>query len=214
MNEEVGWQRLESRAKAAFDDGDFFLARELLVEASEAVHAGPAVLANLGLVCLNLDDYPGAIHAYSSMSSMGVDERVNRGLAYGRLGQTESARADYHAALILDPDDVCALINLVTLELAAEKVDIARPLLERAYAIDPTAGWQLSDALRAVGDDEAAIVALDSAARAGESRALLDLAEIQCERGDTLASEAAYAAAAAAGLLDGNEDRDDRAQDG
>lgn len=195
-----GWHRLEDLAKAAFDEGDLRRARGLLEEASSTAGSGPSVFANLGMVCLELGDYRRAVQAYSALPVLDVDERVNRGLAYERIGETESARADYRAALALDHRDVAALINLGTLELSAGSVELARELLERAHAIDSTAGWQLSDALRARGDLEGAVDALNSAIRAGESRAYLDLADIERERGNVDASNAARDAAIAAGI--------------
>lgn len=145
------WVRLEERAKAAFDQGNLLHARDLLVEASGAVGADSIVFSNLGLVSLGLEDYQGAIDAYSTLAEPDLQSRVNRGLAYERVGDVESARADYRAALLLDPDDVAALVNLGTLELEFGSDDAGRAVLEHAYALDPTTGWQLSDALRAAG---------------------------------------------------------------
>lgn len=204
------WVRLEERAKAAFDQGNLLHARDLLVEASGAVGADSIVFSNLGLVSLGLEDYQGAIDAYSTLAEPDLQSRVNRGLAYERVGDVESARADYRAALLLDPDDVAALVNLGTLELEFGSDDAGRAVLEHAYALDPTTGWQLSDALRAAGDLDAAADVLRAAAEAGEPRAYLDLADVEHERGDLDASEAAFEAAIAAGVAEQADD-DERA---
>ncbi|MBO9625161.1 MAG: tetratricopeptide repeat protein [Microbacterium sp.] len=174
--------------------------------ASTAGAPGALVFANLGLVSMGLEDYPRAIEEYTAIGALEVDGLVNRGLAYDRLGEVDLARADYRAALATAPDDVAALINLGTLEFAEGAVEVAQELLERASALDPQAGWQLSDVLRHDGDLDAAAEALQAAIRAGEPRAYLDLADVEEERGNSEASRAAYDAAAAAGLVDETDD--------
>lgn len=84
--------------------------------------------------------------------------------------------------------------------------DAGRAVLEHAYALDPTTGWQLSDAFRAAGDLDAAADVLRAAAEAGEPRAYLDLADVEHERGDLDASEAAFEAAIAAGVAEQADD--------
>jgi len=204
----VEWGQLEDLARNAFDEGDLHRARDLLERAAASEEAGPSVFSNLGLVNLELGDYARAIRAYDPVISGDVDARVNRGLAYERIGDKESARVDYLAALALDPDEVAALINLGTLDLERGAVEIARDALERAAALDPTAGWQLADVFRAIGDLDSAASSLNRAIQAGEFRAYLDLASVEEERGNSEASQAAYAAAAAHGWERGDEDAD------
>ena len=200
------WEQLEDLAQEAYDCGNLLLAQDLLVEASLTRAPGPTVFSNLGLVSLNLDDFVQAIKAYSSLESLDVNQHVNRGLAYDRLGDVDSARADYEAALEIDPDDVDALINLGTLELESGDGDAARSALERAYELDFRAGWQLSDALRALGDLDTAVEVLNAAIKAGERRAYIDLADVQRERGNAKESAVAYEAAIAAGVVgDGDQ---------
>ncbi|WP_449407472.1 tetratricopeptide repeat protein [Microbacterium maritypicum] len=120
-------------------------ARLLLLQASAFAGARQSVWANLGMVSLDMDDYLAAIDAYGKADQDAVQVRVNRGLAFERIGERDRARQEYLAALELQPGELDALVNLGTLELEANQIERARTLLTRAVEIDPMTNWQLID---------------------------------------------------------------------
>jgi len=186
-------------ARIAYEQGDLVRAEQLLVEASSRPDASPGLWENLGLVRMDRQDFHGAIAAYDHAVDTYPESRINRGLAYERIDDAASARADYEAALPHLPDDVDLLVNLGTLDLSEDRIHDARAHLEHAASLDPTANWQLGDVFVALGRLDAARRAYQRAVRAGEPRALLDLAELADEGGYPEA-EALYRQAVAAGV--------------
>ena len=186
------WMRLEDLAQVAYESGDLDSARSLLTQASEIAGAGPSVWANLGMVSLDLGDYLGAIQAYGKADEDAIQVRVNRGLAFERVGDRDRARREYLAALELEKENLDALVNLGTLELEAGRTDRARSLLLHAAEIDPATNWQLLDLHVKTGELGQAAIAAERAIEAGESRAYLDLARIERERNNLVQSEFAY----------------------
>lgn len=200
------WRDLEDQAQLAYEAGDLESARTLLSQASVLTGAGQSVWANLGMVSLDLDDYLAAIDAYGKADQDAVQVRVNRGLAFERIGERDRARQEYLAALELQPSELDALVNLGTLELEAGQTERARTLLTRAVEIDPRTNWQLIDLWVSTGElDQAATTAL-RAIEAGEPRAYLDLARIERARNQMARSEIAYRRAGEFGVDGAAED--------
>jgi tetratricopeptide (TPR) repeat protein len=191
---------VEDAAKSAYESGDLKRAEALLIEALARMDADPYDQANLGLVRWRLGDYAGAIAAYSQLDRLGPDDLCNRGLSFENLGDLDSARADYESALGVQPDFADVMVNLGTLELSAGNHSRAMDLLQRAATLDPTANWALSDALLEAGDARGAEEALREAIRAGEPRALLDLAALLVSDGRLSEAEDSYRQAVAAGV--------------
>lgn len=177
-HENISTEELEDRAGILYAQGDVSRADLLISEAVDREDAGPTVFYNFALVRMGLGDYRAAIEGFSRAMEHAPEGYVNRGLCYERIGDLENARRDYERALELDPDDVAALVDLGTLELAAGNLDEAEKHLSHAAGIDPTVNWQLSDVSLARGDIIATRALLSIAADNGEDRARVALSEL------------------------------------
>lgn len=196
---------LVAQAKAAYEATDLERAEMLLEEAGRWSDSED-VWINLGLVRMRLGKYEAAVQAYSRSEELPGEGLVNRGLCYERLGHREAARADYRAALEVRPDDVDALVNLGTLELEEQDPQAALRYLERAADIDPTTNWQLGDVFTVLDDLESAARVFRAAVNAGERRALLDLARVECDRENYEDAEFWYRRAAEEGIAGAAEE--------
>jgi tetratricopeptide (TPR) repeat protein len=166
-------------AQRLHEAGDMVSAERFLEALTVRSDAVPGDFHNLGTVRVLLDDFAGAVQAYSRSVGEVPEGFANRGLAYERLGLLQEARSDYRRALELDPADETTLVNLGTMQLAAGEVDEAERTLSRAAEIDPTAHWALSDVYRAQGRLLLAKRSLELALAAGEARAAAELEEVE-----------------------------------
>lgn len=166
-------------AERLHEAGDLVGAEKYLEALTGRVDALPGDFHNLGTVRILLDDFAGAIQAYSRSVGKVPEGFANRGLAYERLGLMQEARNDYLRALELDPTDETTLVNLGTMQFEAGEIDEAERTLSRAAALDPTAHWALSDVYRAQGLLQLAKESLELALAAGEERAAAELEEVE-----------------------------------
>jgi len=143
----------------------------------------------LANVLKELDQNEEAVRWFSEVIDSRPDQLVARGLCFEALGDGEAARTDYEKALLLDPDDVVALVNLGTLALTEGDLDEAEQLLRRGVVLDPTVNWQLSDVFEARGDEAAARRTLQVALEAGERKANYELGILAVGDGDEAAAE-------------------------
>lgn len=100
----------------------------------------------------------------------------------------------------MEPDDVAALVNLGTLECDEGNLEEARVLLGRAAELDPTANWVFADVFIEEDDLDRAAEVLCIAIDAGETKAYLDLAYVEHNRGHEPVAREAFASATAQGL--------------
>ncbi|WP_417564598.1 tetratricopeptide repeat protein [Microbacterium sp.] len=103
---------LEEAARIAYLDGRLDETAKLLEQATRLPDCPPSAWQNLGLVRMDLEDYPGAIEAYSRVVDVIPLGLANRGLAYERVGNSKRARTDYETALSYFPDDVDVLASI------------------------------------------------------------------------------------------------------
>jgi putative PEP-CTERM system TPR-repeat lipoprotein len=124
----------------------------------------------------------------------GAEEQALRGNAHALLGERETARSDYLAALALDPHSVAAHIGLAQLELEQGATDAAEQSLRAAVDSSP----QLPDARLALGrflvqrqryeeaqsQFEQSLAGVGSGLSGARVEALAGIAEAQLGRGD------------------------------
>ncbi|MDQ1121619.1 tetratricopeptide repeat protein [Microbacterium trichothecenolyticum] len=166
-------------AQRWYEKEDYSAARELMERAKDIGGGGDEFHHNLGLIYMAQGDYLEAIRSFEESVESIPDGLVNRGYCWELVGDSERARADYLAALQVDSQDVAALVNLGTLDLAEDRVDEAKAVLSRAVGIDPRCNWQLADVFLELGDLKSAERALELAERAGEERATAQLSEVR-----------------------------------
>ena len=99
------------------------------------------------------------------------------GYAYDRQGKPEAAIGAFEKSVEISPDDSAALLRLANHLLAQRRVDEARPLFERAYAVDGEcvgALYGLGEVARQTRDHEGAVrffrLALDQAPGSAQVR--------------------------------------------
>lgn len=143
---------LEAQAEQCCLAGELCETEELLVAAVAGPGAPASAFHNLGQVRVELGDFRGAISAYDHSVHQIPEGRLNRGLSHERLGEIDAARNDYEQVLADAPNDIDALVNLGTLELASGDLPSAERLLAQAATLDPIVSWQLSDVHIAKGD--------------------------------------------------------------
>lgn len=85
------------------------------------------VHANRGVIYYNIGEYEASVSDFSSSLELGINVeakiRVNRGLSFEALGYESLARADYAAALVINPSH----------PIASERLkELRKPLYERA----------------------------------------------------------------------------------
>jgi tetratricopeptide (TPR) repeat protein len=166
------------RAQELEDHGDLQGAIDVLSAAVRDGSSHPGLWHNLGLLRIGRGEWDLALEAFTEAIRRGYPSQVNRGLAFEKVGDAENAGWDYREALLRDPEDVDALVNLGTLEHARENTREAEDLLRAAARLDPKANWQLADVFIATDRNGEALEALDRAIEAGESRAYLDRARL------------------------------------
>src|SRR5690242_9224300 len=99
-------------------------------------------------------------------SARSTRDHNNRGALLHLDGDLAGARAEYEAALAIDPDNVTALNNLGFLLAQDSQNEAALGCLERAVALDPdrsTAHVNIGNVRAAMGDLESALDAYQAA---------------------------------------------------
>ena len=83
--------------------------------------------ANRGVIQFNIGDYAAAITDYTTALRLGINVQArilaNRGLAHEALGNDALARADYQAALVINPKNATA---------ASRLEELKKPLYDRS----------------------------------------------------------------------------------
>lgn len=166
-------------AQRWYEAENYSAARELMERAEGLGGGGYQFFHNLGLIYMAQGNYLEAIRSFGESVESIPEGLVNRGYCWEIVGDFERARADYLSALRVDAQDVDALVNLGTLELAEGRVDEAKVMLSKAVDIDPQCNWQLADVFLELGDLKGAEQALVLAERAGEERARTQLSEVR-----------------------------------
>jgi tetratricopeptide (TPR) repeat protein len=100
------------------------------IEEEDLTRRKKAILyANRGVIQFNIGDYEAAVDDFTLAldNNIHVQARLyaNRGLSFEALGYDALARADYHAALAVNPDNAVALRRLE--ELQKPLYDRSRP---------------------------------------------------------------------------------------
>lgn len=170
---------LVADAQRWYEAENYSAARELMERAQGLGGGGDQFFHNLGLIYMAQGNYLEAIRSLGESVESIPDGLVNRGYCWELVGDLERARADYLSALQVDAQDVDALVNLGTLELAEGRLDEAKVVLSKAVDIDPRCNWQLADVFLELGDLKGAEQALTLAERAGEERAGIQLSEVR-----------------------------------
>lgn len=186
-------------ANSWLDRGDVTGAMQLAEAAARLDTADAGLWDYVAGLKRDAGDIRGAIDAYTTAIDRGYPSFVNRGLCFESVANWNVARGDYLAALVLDPIDVDALVDLGTLELSQGHVAEGALRLRAAAALDPQANWQLADAYLAHNKFADAEKALHLAIEAGEPRAYRDLANLLMDSSPPTTIEKYFLTAISAG---------------
>lgn len=107
---------------------------------AENIRPVPGAKLGLAQVSMAENDLPTAeklINEVIAADPKNVDAYMLRADLLRVLGRMDEALASFRQAVTLEPSNTAALFALATLEVAAERFDAARPLLERGERLAP-----------------------------------------------------------------------------
>ncbi len=163
-------QKLFIDAATRLQQGDVVNARRILEKVSRMASNSAAVWYNLALAGQHLGYHSKAIHEYEKSLRIApdqVDAWVNIGLSYKHLKNTDSAQSAGRKALTLAPDHPRALNLLGSLLAESGDSTAALDYFHQSLKSEPDNPdtqqnlTSLAHALRAEGDPERALAALD-----------------------------------------------------
>lgn len=111
---------------------------DVLTEASRKHPSHAKILSNLGVLYEKLDQFESAIGWYDKALAIAPDDaqaRFNRGSSLIQLLRIPEARADWQAALQLDPNNATIATNLAILELLDGNLPLGFDLFEHRWAV-------------------------------------------------------------------------------